>query len=106
MSVAAKRVFFRAAADFDIDAAFDHYQSVDGHFVAQGFADALAAATRHIALHPATGSPRHAQLLDIPGLRSWPLTRYPYLVFYFDLPDGIDVVRVLHGAMDLPEWLM
>ena len=40
------------------------------------------------------------------GLRSWPLTRHPYLVFYLERPDHIDVWRVLHGQRDIPAWLL
>jgi len=36
------------------------------------------------------------------GLRSWPLTNFgPYIVFYFPKPDGIEVIRILHGARDI-----
>lgn len=46
---------------------------------------------------------------DDPGLselRLFPIARYPaYLVFYLALSDGVDVVRVLHGARDLPALL-
>jgi toxin ParE1/3/4 len=34
-----------------------------------------------------------------PGVRSFPFGRY--VVFYMPLDDGIDVVRVLHGARDI-----
>lgn len=34
-----------------------------------------------------------------PGLRSLAFGRY--VVFYMPLPDGIDVVRVLHGSRDI-----
>jgi toxin ParE1/3/4 len=34
-----------------------------------------------------------------PGVRSFPFGRY--VVFYVPLDDGIDVVRVLHGARDI-----
>ena len=34
-----------------------------------------------------------------PGIRSFPFGRY--LVFYLPISDGIDVVRVLHGARDV-----
>jgi len=34
-----------------------------------------------------------------PGLRSIPLGRY--VIFYEVIPDGISIVRVLHGARDL-----
>jgi len=50
-------------------------------------------------------SPRYAHALDLPGLRCWPLTRYPYLVFYLQQQDHIDVWRVLHSARDVPAWL-
>jgi toxin ParE1/3/4 len=30
------------------------------------------------------------------GLRSFPFKSY--IIFYFPLPDGVDLVRVLHGA--------
>ncbi len=33
------------------------------------------------------------------GLRSFPIGRY--IIFYLPLPDGIEVVRVLHSARDL-----
>jgi toxin ParE1/3/4 len=34
-----------------------------------------------------------------PSLRSFPVGNY--IIFYRPLPDGIEVVRVLHGARDL-----
>jgi toxin ParE1/3/4 len=34
-----------------------------------------------------------------PGLRSLPLDRY--VIFYEVIPDGVAIVRVLHGARDL-----
>lgn len=34
-----------------------------------------------------------------PGLRSFPFGRY--VVFFIALSDGIDVVRVLHGSLDI-----
>ena len=33
------------------------------------------------------------------SLRSFPFRRY--VIFYLPLPDGIDVVRVLHSARDV-----
>ncbi|MEK7702633.1 MAG: type II toxin-antitoxin system RelE/ParE family toxin [Nitrospirota bacterium] len=33
------------------------------------------------------------------GLRSFPVGRY--LIFYMPIPDGIEIVRVLHGMMDI-----
>lgn len=72
---------------------------------AYGFIDALQEAYIHISRHPETGSPRYAHELTLPGLRFWPLTRYPHLVFYVERPDHIDVWRVLHGKQDVPVWM-
>ena len=69
------------------------------------FIDALEKAYGHIGRHPATGSPRYAHELNLPGLRAWPLTRYPYIVFYVERSDHIDVWRVLHGQRDIPAWM-
>ena len=35
----------------------------------------------------------------LPDLRSFPVGNY--IVFYFPLPDGIEVVRVMHGRRDI-----
>ena len=67
--------------------------------------EALEQAYLHIAGQPASGSPRHAHELNLPGLRSWPLQRYPYLIFYVERPNHIDIWRVLHGQRDIPAWL-
>jgi toxin ParE1/3/4 len=70
-----------------------------------GLIDALEQAYTHISRHPASGSPRYAHELNLPGLRSWPLTRYPYLVIYVERADHIDVWRALHGHRDIPAWM-
>lgn len=99
-----KPVVPRTLARWDIDHAIDDYLAI-GEGTARGFVDALERAFRHIALHPASGSPRYAHALDLPHLRSWPLRRFPYLVFYIEREDHIDVWRVLHAAQDIPAWL-
>jgi toxin ParE1/3/4 len=55
--------------------------------------------------HPGIGSPQYAHELAIPGLRSRKLKRYPYLVFYLERDDHIDVWRVLHAERDIPAWM-
>ncbi|WP_353506701.1 type II toxin-antitoxin system RelE/ParE family toxin [Variovorax sp. J31P179] len=69
------------------------------------FIDALERAYAHIGRHPGTGSSRYAQELNLPGVRFWPLTRHPYLVFHVERDDHIDVWRVLHGRRDVPAWM-
>ncbi len=100
-----KPVIPRVLANRDIDAAINYYLDEDGERAGLGFIDALERAYRHIARYPASGSPRYAQELDLPGLRSWPLKRYSHLVFYVERDDHIDVWRVLHSQRDLPTWM-
>lgn len=101
----AKPIVPRSEANRDVDEAIDHYLSESAEQAALGFIDALEQAYADIARHPATGSPRYAHELNIPGLRSWSLKRYPYLVFFVEREDHIDVWRVLHGQRDIPAWL-
>ena len=45
---------------------------------------------------------RYADFLDVEGLRFSIIERFPYLVFYFERPDYLDIVRVLHQHQDIP----
>ena len=101
----AKPVVQRELANRDIDNAITYYLSEGAGQQALDFIDALAHAYAHISRHPATGSPRYAHELNLPGLRFWPLTRYPHLVFYVERPAHIDVWRVLHCQRDIPPWM-
>jgi toxin ParE1/3/4 len=101
-----KPVVARALASHDIDEIIAWYLGESAEQAAYGFIDALEHAYAHISRHPATGSPRYAHELNLPGLRCWSLTRYPYLVFYLERPDHIDVWRVLHGTRDIPQRMV
>jgi toxin ParE1/3/4 len=100
--VKAKPVVPREQARRDVEDAVAHYLAESTETAALGCIDALEIAYRHIGRHPDTGSPRYAHELNLPDLRSWPLTRYPNLVFYVEHPDHVDVWRVLHGQRDIP----
>lgn len=100
-----KPVVPRGLACRDVEDALAHYLEAGGEAVALGFIDALESAYRHIARHPATGSPRYAQALSLPGLRCWPIARYPYIVFYVEHAGHLDVWRVLHAQRDIPAWM-
>lgn len=101
----AKPITPRLLANQDIDDAISYYLSEATEQAALGFIDALERAYKHISRHPESGSSRYAHELDLPGLRSWTLKRYPYLVFYIERDDHIDVWRVLHGMRDIPVWM-
>lgn len=95
----------RASARRDVDQAVTRYRKEAEPEVALGFIDAIESALGHVARNPGSGSPRHGHELNLAGLRSWPLTSYPYLIFYMEGEGAIDVWRVLHGRRDIPESL-
>ena len=97
-----KPVLPRALARQDAEAAVDPYRREAGPEVALGFIDSLEAIYRAIAERPAAGSARYAHELALPGLRSRSLKRYPYVVFFVERDDHIDVWRVLHAERDIP----
>ena len=101
----AKPTVLRERARRDVDEAVEHYLAEARVSVALAFIDALEEAFRRMGERPASGSPRYARELDLPGLRSWVVRRFPYLVFYVEREADIDVWRVLHTARDIPAWL-
>jgi toxin ParE1/3/4 len=103
--VTAKPVVPRSIANRDTDDAIAYYLSEDAGQAALDFIDALEQAYAHISHHPATGSPHYAHELNLPGLRFWPLANFPYLVFYVERPEHIDIWRVLHGQRDIQAWM-
>ena len=100
-----KAIILRDLARQDIEDAIDHYLDEAAPKAALDFIDALETAYAHLGRQPSSGSPRYAHELNIPGLRFWPLTRFPYLVFYFERDDHVDVWRVMHQQRDIPAWM-
>jgi len=100
-----KKVIPREMANVDVDEAIAYYLREGSEEAALGFIDALEQGYAHISRHPGTGSPRYGHELNIPGLRSWPIRRYPHLVFYVERADHVDVWRVRHGQRDIPAWM-
>lgn len=100
----AKPLVRRARADLDVADALDHYleASIDA---AERFIAEFERAYAHIRRGPATGSPRYGHELSLPGLRFWRCSRYPYLVFYVEFDERIEIWRVLHAQRDIPRWL-
>ena len=101
----AKPVTPRALAVRDAEDALDYYLREGGQPAALGFVEALEQAYAHISRFPGSGSSRYAHELDLPGLKCWPLSGYPYLLFYLERDDSVDVWRVLHGERDIPAWM-
>ena len=101
----AKPVVPREQTRQDVEDALGYYMAAEAEAAAMGLIDALDKAYAQIGRRPATGSPRYAHELNLPDLRSWPLTRHHYLVFYVECSDHADVWRVLRRQRDIPAWL-
>lgn len=97
-----KPVVLRAQARQDVEAAIDFYAREGGEAVALRFIGELEVS---IGARRAAGSPRLGQELGLAGVRSRLVRRFPFLIFYVERPDVVDVWRVLHARRDIPSWL-
>jgi toxin ParE1/3/4 len=89
------KVLKRPLAENDLEEIW-WYIAQDDPDAADSFLDKIEACCQALAQFPQMGRSRdelHA------GLRSIPVGRY--LIFYLVIPDGIEVVRVLHGMLDI-----
>lgn len=100
-----KPVIPREQANRDVDDAIAWYLQDGADQTALDFITSLEKAYGHISRHPASGSSRYAHELNLPGLRSWPLAKFPYLLFYVEHTDHVDVWRVPHDERDIPAWM-
>lgn len=100
-----KPVVLLPRAEQDIGEIVDHYWHEGGAVLTTRCAQAVTAALGHIGRYPASGSQRYAGVLDLPGLRFWPVKGFPHLVFYVERAKQVDVWRVLHGHRDIPAWV-
>ena len=91
----------RADADADIDE-IAQFIANDNLDAGRRFYDAIAHDLSTLAANPRMGAKREARNPRLNGLRSWPVSGFRnYLVFYIASDEGVDVLRVLHGARDL-----
>ncbi len=72
------------------------YIAADSPASADLLLDRIERACRVLAEHPFLGRPREELA---PNVHGFPIGNY--VVFYRSLDDGIEVVRVIHGARDI-----
>jgi toxin ParE1/3/4 len=95
------RVRMDPAADADIDECFA-YIAADNLSAAERFTNATQDALDKLAAMPGMGRIREFSNPRLQGLRSWPIRGFGnYLIFYRPIADGIEVLRILHGARDI-----
>ena len=101
-----KPVYVSPRTDAEIDALADHI-ATDSTDAAICFLDAVQQAFVRIGEQPGIGSRRYAHLPMLEGLRLWPVPGFErHLIFYVERADYVDVLRVLHGARDIPTVLL
>lgn len=101
----AKPVRYRVSAETDLRAAAQYLVGEGGKALARRFTAAVRDGVARIADNPAIGALRYALPAGVPGLRAWPLRDFPYLIFYRDLSNRIEVLRILHAHRDIPALL-
>jgi toxin ParE1/3/4 len=76
----------------------------DNLIAARSFLEAAYNTFEFLASNPGVG--RQRADLGFPEVRSWRIGGFRrYLIFYRELPDRIQIWRVLHGARDLHQTL-
>lgn len=100
-----RRTRIRATAERDLDGHVDRI-AADNPKAARRVREAIKAAYKKLAEMPELGSVYDVRNPRLAGLRLWPTRGFEhYAIFYLTVKDGIEVVRVLHAAMDIDSIL-
>lgn len=99
-----KPIHWRASARRDVDDAAAWYAQQGGWPLETRFIAAVESTSILIRQHPMVGSTRHAE--DVPSLfaplRFFQIKQFErYLLYYFDLPTHVEVIRVWNTARGL-----
>jgi len=92
------QVYCSRDAERDLEEIWDYLASRRVQLADQ-FLDRVESVTLLLADQPGMG---HRCDHLIPGLRAQRLLRSPYVIYYRPEADGITIVRILHGARDIP----
>jgi toxin ParE1/3/4 len=82
--------------------------ALDNPDAAERFLTAAQLSFRALARWPEIGPRYRSNRHELAGLRFWPVRRFPnYLIFYrvTTAPRRLHIVRILHGARDIPHVL-
>jgi toxin ParE1/3/4 len=103
--LATKPVQFRDLATIDLESASSYYAAEAVVATAIRFVDAVEATAQRIGRNPSLGSLRFAYELSLPDLRVMAVSKFPYLLFYVERENSVDVWRLLHASRDIPASL-
>jgi toxin ParE1/3/4 len=97
--------YLRPLAENDLVERTRSYRREGGDEVGRRFFQAAVAALDAIGRMPGAGTPLVGELVEIPGLRYRRVAGFSCGWFYFIAADGVDVVRLLADAQNLPAIL-
>jgi toxin ParE1/3/4 len=100
-----RRLRRHSLADKDIIDAIDFYNDALAHQASIRFLDSIEKALRFILAFPKAGSSRLGEMVGLKQFKTWPLTKFPFLVVYIVENEEIDVVRLIHQKRDFSESL-
>lgn len=90
------QIRFTPLATEDLQQVWVYIAEKAGNDTAHKFLLEIKKKCETVAAFPEMGSVRHELLLN---LRSFPFKKY--IIFYLPLADGIEVLRIVHGARDI-----
>ncbi|MBK8036481.1 MAG: type II toxin-antitoxin system RelE/ParE family toxin [Verrucomicrobiaceae bacterium] len=97
-----KTVVFNPVALDDLDE-ITNYIASDNPMAAEEVREAVLDTAESLGAHPDLGIRPRFSARRFAGIRFLPTSRYPnYLVFYRELSNAVEILRVLHGARNLP----
>ncbi len=100
------RIIVRSSAHRDVVSQAEYFGEKANEELAYRFLEAAEAAYRLLLKHPALGKPSRIRSLRLAGVRELPMRDFEkHIIFYRPVQDGIEVIRVLHGARDLEALL-
>jgi toxin ParE1/3/4 len=92
----------RPRARLDLLEQFVYFGEQAGVDLAERYFAAVDATRIHLLDHPQSGILCDSGVASLKGLRRFPVKDFEnYLLFYLPRPNGIDVIRVFHGARDI-----
>jgi toxin ParE1/3/4 len=98
-----RRIVIRPRADFDLDEQAD-FIARDSVAAARRFYEATTRAFTTLASMPELGGSWESRNPKYAELRMWAVRGFEkHVIFYRVIPDGIEIVRVLHSARDLED---
>lgn len=96
-----KQITIRPRASQDLDVHFTYIAQSNAK-AALRFFDAARLTIAQIARMPGIGVVYPTQSGALQGLRKWPVKGFrQYMIFYLDLPEAVEVIRILYGSQDI-----